>query len=185
MEKNKKIKITKIVLVAIAAAGVLSMAVLAPNTLQILGPFFKNKRYNPKYYVNKVIFQLENKGLIEFQKNKKGKKFIRLTEKGKQRLLKYQLQELTIPKPANWDRKWRVIIFDISEKKKHLRNILRKELINLGFIRLQDSVWVFPYECEEVIIMLKAHFCFGREVLYMTVDKIENDKWLKKDFDLS
>ena len=60
----------------------------------------------------------------------------------------------------------------------------RKELVRLGFLKLQNSVWVYPYECDDIITMFKAHFKIGKDVLYMTVEKIENDKWLKKEFEL-
>lgn len=184
MEKRTKIKIAKIILLTIAAAGVLSMAVLAPNALQSLEMFYGNKKKGfHQYYINNVINRLKNKGFIEFRK-KNGKTFIYLTEKGRQNLLKYQLQELTIKKPKKWDKKWRILIFDIKEYKRQLRDSLRKELVNLGFLRLQDSVWVYPYECEEIVIMLKSYFHFGKEVLYITAEKIENDEWLKKEFNL-
>jgi len=77
-----------------------------------------------------------------------------------------------------------VVIFDIKERRKIIREELRKELINLGFRRLQNSVWIYPYECEELIIMLKSYFSIGKDVLYMVVERLENDKWLKRDFGL-
>lgn len=107
-----------------------------------------------------------------------------LTPKGKEELLKYQLKKSPIKKPKKWDKKYRVIIFDIKEWKRNTRNQLRKQLIDLGFIRLQNSVWVYPHDCQELIILLKSYFHLGKEVLYMTADSIENDKWLKKEFGL-
>ena len=186
MENEKKIKIGKIILKTIAVAGILSAAVLAPNALQVLDSFYdrKKRRFNPKYYMETAISRLKKRGLIEFQ-NKNGKTFVRLTSKGEEELLKYQLQEVAIKKPKKWDGKWRVIIFDIAEQKRRVRDNLRKELINLGFSRLQNSVWVYPYDCEEVIIMLKSHFRIGKDVLYITAERIENDKWLKQKFDLA
>ena len=78
-----------------------------------------------------------------------------------------------------------MIIFDIKEGKRQTRDELRIWLNHLGFIRLQNSVWVFPYECQEVIVLLKSHFHIGKEVLYLTVESIENDTWVKKVFDIS
>lgn len=184
MDKEKRIEIAKIVLKTLAVTGVLSMAILAPNALQALDMFYERKKYNPKYQVKKAITRLKERGSIEFYKNN-GKLFVRLTPKGEKELLKYQLKELTIKKPKRWDGKWRVVIFDIREYKRYIRDGLRETLINLGFLRLQNSVWVYPYECEEVIAMMKASFHIGKDVLYMTVEKVENDKWLKKEFDLN
>ncbi len=186
MKRETKIKIGKVILKTLATAGVLSMAILAPNVLQVLGSFYKGekKKYNVKYYVKNKITDLKKQGFITFEEEN-NRIFVRLTDKGRERLLKYQLREIVIKKPKKWDKKWRVIIFDIKERKRKVRDGLRVELINLGFLRLQNSVWVYPYECEEAIIILKAYFHLGKDVLYMTVEKIEDDKWLKKKFSLT
>ena len=181
--KEKSVKIAKIVLKTMAAAGFVSMVILAPNVIQALSMLKSNEKYKPKYYCNSIISRLKSQGLIEFL-NKNGKNFIRLTEKGKQRLAKYQLQEAVIKKPKRWDRKWRIVIFDIREEKKAIRDLLRRELINLGFVKLQNSVWVYPYDCEGIVIMLKAYFQRGRDILYIIAERIENDSWLKKIFKL-
>lgn len=185
MMKDKKIKVVLIILKTIAAVGLLSMAIVAPNALQALDIFYKKdkRKYNKASYIKRSLIRLKDSGMIEFV-DKNEKKFIRLTQKGKYKLLKYQMGELKIKKPRIWDKKWRIIIFDIKETKKNIRNIIRRELVNLGFVRLQDSVWVFPYECEEIIIMLKSSFRIGKDVLYITAENIENDKWLKKEFNL-
>ena len=175
----------KIILGTIATAGVLTVAVVAGNAIQAVDIFYgkKKRNHHTGSYVNRSIMRLKNQGMIKFEK-RNGKSFVRLTEKGQQKLLKYQLREAIIKKPRWWDKKWRVLVFDIKEKSRTLRDGLRKELVNLGFVRLQNSVWVYPYECEEVIIMLKSYFSLGKDVLYMTVEKIENDKWLKEEFGL-
>ena len=185
MRKETTIKIGKIILKTIAVAGVLSMAVLAPNALQSLKMLYgeKERKYRVGLYVKKTITKLNEKGFIEFQK-RNNQIFVNLTKEGKEELLKYQLKEAAIKKPRNWDEKWRVIIFDIKEQRKNTRDNLRRELMNLGFLKLQNSVWVHPYDCEEVVILLKSYFHLGKDVLYMTVEKIENDKWLRKEFKL-
>ena len=55
----------------------------------------------------------------------------------------------------------------------------------IGFVRLQDSVWVYPYDCEDLITLLKADFRVGKDVLYLIVDSIENDKYLRAEFNLT
>lgn len=188
MQRETKIKVAKIILKCVAAAGVLAVAAIAPNALQMIDLFYDKKKrrydlYQKRHYIKTALGRLKDKGLIEFEKQN-GKTFVRLTPKGEQNLLRYQLGELKIEKPKKWDRKWRIIIFDIKETRRKTRDNLRSELNNLGFKRLQDSVWVYPYDCEEVIILLKSCFYLGKDVLYMTVEKIENDKWLKKEFGL-
>ncbi len=188
MQKETKIKVAKVILGVVNAAGVLAVAAVAPNALQAIDLFYDKKKrrydiYKKRYYINTSINKLKDKSLIKFEKEGE-KTFVRLTEKGELELSKYRFQEKRIEKPAKWDKKWRVVIFDIKEHRKKTRNGLRRELINLNFVRLQNSVWAYPYECEEIIIMLKSYFGIGKDVLYMVVEKIENDKWLKKDFGL-
>jgi len=189
MERETKIKIVKIILGVIAAGGVLTMAAVAPNSLKMIDLFYdKRKRkydiYKKRYYINSNISKLRDKGLVKFEK-RNGKTFIRLTDKGQKELLRYQLREKIIEKPKKWNKKWHVVIFDIKEQSRNLREGLRKELINLGFVKLQNSVWVHPYECAEAIGMIKTYFEIGKDVLYMTVEEIENDKWLRKEFGLN
>jgi len=109
---------------------------------------------------------------------------VRLTDKGQKELLRYQLQDKKIVKPKRWDKKWRVVIFDIEERARNLREGLRNELNNLGFVKVQGSVWVYPYECAEVVALIKTYFAIEEDVLFMTVDQMENDEWLKEEFGL-
>ena len=180
----KKGNTTKIILTTIKVVGFLSIAILAPNALQIIGQFSGRKKYDQKYYINNVIGKLLKNGLIKLE-TKDGKKFVRLTKKGEEELIKYELGDLNIKKPKKWDKKWRVVMFDIKETRKGTRTILRNTLNRLGFIKLQNSVWIFPYDCEELIVMLKSNLFLGKDVLYMTVDKLENDKWLKEVFGIN
>lgn len=48
-----------------------------------------------------------------------------------------------------WDKKWRVVIFDIPQDLHTARVRLRRRLKNLGLHMLQKSVFVFPYPLEE------------------------------------
>ena len=110
-------------------------------------------------------------------------KYLRLTPKGNRELLQLQ-SRVRVKKPRRWDRKWRVLIFDIPERRKTLRDRVRLALQDIGFIRLQDSVWVFPYDCEDLVTLLKADFRIGWDMLYLIVDQIENDRWLRGEFGL-
>ncbi|AKM84089.1 TPA: hypothetical protein DCZ46_00055 [Candidatus Campbellbacteria bacterium] len=182
----KHINVQKVILNTVAVAGLIGVAVLAPNALQVVKQFTpkKKKWTRETYYMNDSIENLLEKGLIE--KVRKGNtEFIKLTKKGGELSARYELGDLEIEKPKKWDKKWRVIIFDISENKKSLRDLLRLNLNRLGFVKLQNSVWVFPYECEELIFLLKTKFFIDSDVLYMEVNRIENEKWLKEVFGLN
>ena len=182
-----KAKITKAILISLAVGGFITLAVVAPNALQLLGPLVdKSKRglSNRRYYVKSTIGRLADRGLIVFKKSKNGKTYARLTDKGRRELLKYRLEELVVNTPRQWDGKWRVVTFDIKELKRQARDRLRQELVSLGFVHLQNSVWVYPYECDEFITLLKTYYELGKSLLYLVVEKLENDQWLKETFGL-
>lgn len=46
---------------------------------------------------------------------------------------------------------WKLIIFDIPEKKRAIRNHLRAKLKTLGFKKWQASIWITPYKLDPSI----------------------------------
>ncbi len=77
-----------------------------------------------------------------------------------------------------------MIIFDIEERRRGVRDRIRQELWSFDLIKLQESIWVYPYDCEEAVTLLKAENKVGRNVLYVVVGEIEGDVQLKRQFGL-
>lgn len=48
-----------------------------------------------------------------------------------------------------WDKKWRLLVYNIPEELRHLRDTLRKELRGMGYGSLGGSVWISPYDFGE------------------------------------
>jgi DNA-binding transcriptional regulator PaaX len=172
----------KIVLGTIAAAGIISVALIAPNALQALSSLgLIKKTGREKECVNRSLNRLIEKRLVT--KNKQG--FLELTNKGATELHKFSVSNYKLSVSKKWDRKWRVLIFDIPEKRRVVRNRVRLVLRQIGFVRLQDSVWVYPHECEDLIQLLKVDFGIGKNLLHLIVESIENDRHLRDHFDLA
>jgi hypothetical protein len=129
--------------------------------------------------VKSVASRLNKKGLLKFEHG-----HYSATSLGERIFSEWEKSNYKIKIPKKWDKKWRVIIFDIPENKKRVREQVRHILSSAGFIRLQDSVWVFPYDCEDVIGLMKTDLGIGKHLLYMIVDQIENDRFLRMDFGL-
>jgi len=184
-KEMRKTKIQRAILTTVGIAGILSIAAVAPNALQLLGMFGLNKK--TKTYrrdaINNSVKRLVEKKLLIYEK-RKGKSYLRLTHEGEKILQTLGLLDYKIKKPKRWDKKYRIIIFDIKEERKITRNKLRNTLRSIGFFRLQDSVWVYPYDCEDFITLIKADFKIGRDVLYIIADRIENDSFLRRQFGL-
>lgn len=163
------------------AVGFLSVALMAPNALKILGSFGIKTSDKTKNAIARSRKRLVQSGLLEYMPQG----LLRLTEKGRAKLRQLELNDYALQKPKRWDKKWRVLIFDIKETRRSTRDKIRHTLSIIGFIRLQHSVWVYPYDCEDTITLLKADFEIGKDLLYLIVDTIENDKKLKRAFELS
>lgn len=180
--KRRNNQIQRAVLGVVATAGLLSVIAVAPNAIQALGFLMRGNGKKSKHFYNveSSRIRLVQNGFLEYTKDK----FLKLTPKGESKLRQLQLRDYKIKKPKRWDKMWRVLIFDIREERKTLRDKVRNTLIAIGFERLQDSVWVYPYDCEDFITLLKADFKVGREIIYIIANSIENDKWLKNKFGL-
>ena len=174
---------TKEIILEIAkGAGLISLALLLPGACEAIKHFKKLDKIDRKrkYYINITIKKLiSQKMLIEDSRG-----FLKLSETGEKYLIEIGDRDNVILKPKRWDGKYRVIIFDIPEEKKKIRNVIRRQLMTWGFLRLQNSVWVHPYECQNIVTLLKTKFYVGGEVLYLTVDSIENDAWIRNQFSL-
>lgn len=110
---------------------------------------------------------------------------VKITKRGRTRLLKYKLDEIEIPKPEKWDRKWRIVAYDIPKEKKRASNALRETLKQLGLYQLQKSVYLYPYPCGKVIDFLRELYGIGDNVSYLTVGFLEDEDLYKKYFKLS
>ena len=183
--RTKRVNIENIVFGTLAVAGVAALAMAAPNTLQLLkhvDPDWMSKR-DPRRRLRETISRMKRKGLVEFKMHN-GKNRPRLTKKGEDEARRINLGKFQIKKPLRWDQKWRIVIFDIPEKRKGLREHVRRLVFSMGFFRLQDSIWVFPYDCEEVVTLLKLELKIGTELIYIIADAIEFDKPLRQHFEL-
>lgn len=75
---------------------------------------------------------------------KKGEVYLRLTSSGQEKIKRdFPIVSLQNQK---WDKKWRIVIFDIAEVSRRTRDLLRLKLKELGFGMLQESVWLTPYD---------------------------------------
>jgi DNA-binding transcriptional regulator PaaX len=175
-ETIRRTRVREAVVDGLRFGGLVALTILAPNTLKVLG---KAITRSSQASVRSSIYRLQKRGLIVFEA-KEGRRYVRLTPAG-QRYLEGSLMPRA---PVRWDGMWRMVIFDIPEKRKAARHRLRDALSRIGFLRLQHSVWIYPHDCEEIVILLKADYRLGKEVLYVIVNKIENDREIMSYFGL-
>lgn len=125
-------------------------------------------------YKSKLVDQIPNKdGTVTFVLNRNGKEIA----------IRLDFENMEINK-HRWDGIWRIVMFDIPEKKKSTRDALRYQLKRLGFIELQHSVFVLPYKCQDEIEYIIEYYQARKFVRYVEANKIDNELDLKHRFGL-
>jgi len=182
-QRSGRLPVSHIILGMLGVAGLVSVALLAPNAVQMLRNFdpLRWSKDNPKYRVHETLRRLKKEGLVELTADGADTR-ARLTAKGKSKLQAFSKKLRQNRNMTVWDGKWRVVIFDIEEYKKKMRDYFRAELAGAGFQKLQNSVWVSPYECEEMIALFKTDLKLDNNVLYFVTDKMEGDQFLRNMF---
>ncbi|MBM3272026.1 hypothetical protein FJY94_01940 [Candidatus Kaiserbacteria bacterium] len=173
------------ILGTLAFTAVAGIAVAAPNAVQLLKYLkleFGGSR-DPRLRISEAVSRLRRKGLVEWKESPEGWR-LRLTEKGKDYAAKLRWGQMRIPQPRRWDGRWRFVMFDVPERQRTLRRRIRQIITSLGFYKFQDSVWVYPYDCEEIVALLKLELGTGKRLLYVVADAVEYDKPLRQHFKL-
>lgn len=174
---------TKFVLAGLALGGIVFAGALAPNIFPPFKKFKRSKRYSPSQ-VRNAFYTLKRRKFIEIVKEKDGKIKARLTNKGKSRIKEFYFEGLKISKPRRWDRKWRVVIFDVPIRFNPARVALREKIRELGFFRLQQSVWVHPYPCKDEILLVAEVFEVEPFIEIITAEKMLHENKLRNFFNL-
>lgn len=134
--------------------------------------------------LDRAIKSLYSSRLIEIKQNKDGTTTLLLSQNGKLKTLQFNIEKMEIKKPRTWDGKWRIIMFDIPEKLKRLRESLRNHFREIGLIELQKSVLVYPYPCYDEIEFILELYNAKKYVRFVLAEKVDNNLHLMKKFNL-
>jgi hypothetical protein len=182
---------SKVVLRGLLIAGGIAIACTSPYFVTKILPKivryaryeYKNKRKKEKCFYN-AFFYLKKNGYIRID-NKNGQIYISLTEEGRKKAGKYQIDDLKIKKSKKWDGKWRIMIFDIKDKQKIKREALRGKIKELELFQLQKSVWIYPYDFNKELGLLRSFFGLNKkEMQFILASSIEYDDEAKNYFGL-
>lgn len=134
----------------------------------------EQREFERSAFLEKVRY-LKKQGLIEnFIEGKE--RYIEITPKGLKRIDQIKFDALRIDRSVNWDGKWRVVIFDIPEERHLERDVFRFHLGKLGFQKVQESVYVYPFECTDIINELASRHRITDYTLIMISDIIQGEE---------
>lgn len=134
--------------------------------------------------LNRAIKNLYESKLIKVIHNHDKTVTVTLTQDGKKKALTYNMNKMKIAKPAKWDKKWRLVMFDIPENRKKHRDALRFHLKELGFFEYQKSIFAHPFECANELDYVVEFYDLRKFVRIIVAERLDDELHLKKHFGL-
>lgn len=189
MKKINKIKVeyySREFLKYLLLTGLICVAGSSPyfvsRLIKTIPKFLKYRASKRKF--TDAFHYLKKRGMIEIKREGHDVS-VALTAEGKKQAGKYQINDLIIETPKKWDKKWRVVIFDIPASARMIRDIFRKKLKEFEFYPLQKSIWVYPFACKKEIEFLRDFFGLNkRQIQVLEVVKLDEESFLRKHFQL-
>ncbi|MBI2051515.1 CRISPR-associated endonuclease Cas2 [Candidatus Roizmanbacteria bacterium] len=137
----------------------------------------------PKTKINRVLKNLEKQEILSITRED-DKVYVRIKNKYDGRVLKYSIKKLLDLKreKKKWTGKWYLVTFDVPEDQKNKREYLRGFLKEIGFYPYQKSVYIFPYECEEEVELVKKVVEGNKYINYIIAEKIEREVEIRRFF---
>lgn len=186
VKKGLESPCVKQVLALLGMGSFLALSVAVPTLPEMVGPILDAKsdrgwkKFN-YWYLMRTLKRLRKQKVVRF-KTVGDKTIIELTNKGKKKILKYSLEEMEIKRPGIWDRKWRLIIYDVPNSKRYAAGSFSDMLESLGMYRLQKSVFIYPFPCHDEVRFLREYFNIANNVWLLTVIAFENDEAFRDYF---
>ncbi|OGG72563.1 CRISPR-associated endonuclease Cas2 [Candidatus Kaiserbacteria bacterium RIFCSPLOWO2_01_FULL_53_17] len=179
------------ILEALAVVGGVTLALSVSPTLFValaaIGYVFRAEDRSRRKKLQAAFQYLTRKRYV--RRRTQGKKVVfELTKRGHAHIIHHlDRRSLAAPieRPATWDGRWRLILFDIPAEERTKRNAFRSFIRQIGAIMLQKSVWVYPFDCSERIDLLRRVFDLSHTELRLVIaTSIGADASVRTHFDL-
>ena len=135
--------------------------------------------------VRAAISRMNKQGWVQAEKQG-NKSYYSLTEPGVNRMEEAAKRIFKL-KPEEWDGKWRILMYNIPEEIRSIRDELRKELIWSGFGTLSTSTWISPNNLEKQVQSLIRKYEIKDYVDFFIAEydgPHENKRLIEKSWDL-
>ncbi len=188
---NRKYAPAKEILILVGAGVFIVGSLLVPGLPKVLKPYLDEKRKNEYEawkrfnlpYLKRTLERLEKQKVIEIDEAN-GYQIIKVTEKGKEKIIKFSMEDLVVTKPKVWNRRWRLISFDLPQDHAKKRKIFLEYLKNWGFYPVHRSVYLHAYPCFKELNLLTNYLGIRRFIRFFYVSDIENPELFKNFFNI-
>lgn len=194
IEKQQKLKrgqlfwsILEVICLGIISGGGSPLKPALPMVISTIGRLLKEaKRLEvEEKRILKTLKNLEKREIISLIEQN-NQVFVQLKDNDHPTVVKYSVKSLLEfkNKAKRWDGRWFLVFFDVPEIQRNKRDYLRRFLSKIGFYRYQKSVYLYPFECEKEIILIKKIVEGGKYMKYIIAEKIEDEEEIKTFFNL-
>lgn len=124
--------------------------------------------YIGKRNFTQLVYHLKKSGFIRAP-DWDPKAGIIVTQKGMEKIFRTKLK--LQGKKKRTDKKWEMVVFDVSEKKRKARDEFRSHLKALGYEKFQQSIWISPFDVLKETQELISGYDFENEAKIFIVEK--------------
>lgn len=176
-DSGKPTKTSQVILQVLAMGSLVESALLFGRMRRHLYPEYA--KYQANQRMEKIINRLGKQGWLSVE-YREAKRIIRLTKRGELEAL-FQKAKLS-GRVDQWDGKWRMIVFDIPENARAIRDQLRGLLKKFGFRALQASVYVYPFPLNAGAVEFLKGSGLMRYIRVVKVEAFDDDSDLRRLF---
>lgn len=182
--KNNNVgSVKKKILLLLAAGVALGAAKTMGKQFKILGELSKEWKKIRRTSLTRSLDSLYTSKLIHLRP--KGDSMeIALSFEGKKLVQRFNLDTLEIRTQEDWDGKWRIVMFDVPERIKKVRDALRFHFKEIGLVEYQKSVFITPYPCEKEIKFISEFYNVSSSVKFVVAEAISDQRSFERKFRL-
>ena len=184
---HKKFRVGKIeqkILLILSAGIAIGLTRSFNRQVKICKELSKEWRDINRQTLERSINRLYQTNILGIKRNADGTTTLMLNEYGKKLALSFDPNNINVKKPELWDKKWRIVIFDIPHRLRYARDALGHMLKRLGCVQIQKSVYIHPFDCEKEVKFISSWHNVGTFVRFIVAEYVENEKELRQHFRL-
>jgi phenylacetic acid degradation operon negative regulatory protein len=130
-----------------------------------------------------TLSRMKQQGWFETEKDGRQAQY-RLTGRGRAILAQGEKRIFEAP-PQDWNGRWQMVVYSLSEEQRRARNELRKKLTWFGFGGLAPGTWVSPHDWQTEITAVVAELDIAAGVTLFTAEVDDNHDLIHKCWPLT
>src|SRR3989344_1075059 len=143
---------------------------------------FRDLQYLSNRRLRTISRYLVDKKYVVIRKTAHGIAEISMSKSGKKLVERDALLALKPTPQAEWDRLWRLVMFDIPTRRKATRDRFAGILKTLGFVHYQKSVFLCPHPCEEELEAIVDYLDIDKYVDIVIAKMISRESQYRREF---